>query len=869
MQLTAKETEHADAQQASVSATEKYTNAVAGVADESNAALLSLPEQVGAWEKRAREAESQQKQGELKTKHAAASLKELKKTIKDQQSAQSTQLKQQEKLSAAVQTLEQKLGQVQAKHGGLSEESMRERLSLLKHETTKLGDDCGAINARLGARLAFEFRDPEKGFDRSRVKGMVARLIKVKDDSAATALEIAAGAKIQQVVVDTETTGKLLLKNGGLKKRVTILPLNKMNNRTCDPARLNKAKSIASKMNGSAHLALELVGFDKDVERAMQHVFGNTIICDTSSVAKAVAFDNGVKNRTVSWEGDVFDPSGTLTGGSATNLGTILKSLSQLNEMESELSVKQQEMKGLITQLKKMSADSTETDSLKNQLELKRHELQMCDELIAESSYAQSMGEIAALEEELSRSEGEKKELKAAHDRAVAELKKLKDTEKNVKNEREKVMKSIESEMKSCQKRASELLKALGQLKGKRNALESDMEACSRETQTFAEQQALAEKALARMKKDRFDLDMRVSECEQQKSTAHQNLQEKVDELAEALEEIKGLHKEESLAKENKEKASLEHKELEHKVKDWDVQCKQFVRDKASLLKEYPWIIEEKCHFGVEGGDFDFAAKDVPACLARLTELQGEQEKIAKKINKKVMGMIEKAESEYSNLTHKRDVILEDKQKIEDVIAELDVKKMQALQTTWIKVNRDFGSIFSMLLPGTHAKLEPPEGKGVEDGLEVRVAFNGVWKESLTELSGGQRSLLALSLILALLLFKPAPMYILDEVDAALDLSHTQNIGVMLRTHFQNSQFIVVSLKEGMFNNANTIFRTRFIDGVSAVIRTNGRKTGAGAASIEDSVKDGGAPSKKKGKTAKGKAASTDTENMNANLLEA
>ena len=108
----------------------------------------------------------------------------------------------------------------------------------------------------------------------------------------------------------------------------------------------------------------------------------------------------------------------------------------------------------------------------------------------------------------------------------------------------------------------------------------------------------------------------------------------------------------------------------------------------------------------------------------------------------------------------------------------------QALETTWVRVNKDFGSIFSMLLPGTHAKLEPPEGATVAEGLEVKVSFNGVWKESLTELSGGQRSLLALSLILALLLFKPAPMYILDEVDAALDLSHTQNIGMSFHVNF-------------------------------------------------------------------------------------
>jgi structural maintenance of chromosome 2 len=145
--------------------------------------------------------------------------------------------------------------------------------------------------------------------------------------------------------------------------------------------------------------------------------------------------------------------------------------------------------------------------------------------------------------------------------------------------------------------------------------------------------------------------------------------------------------------------------------------------------------------------------------------------------------------------------------------------------------------------------------------LEVKVAFNGVWKEGLTELSGGQRSLLALSLILSLLLFKPAPMYILDEVDAALDLSHTQNIGMMLRTHFSTSQFIVVSLKEGMFNNANVIFRTRFVDGISMVTRTVVGSKGRAQAQIEDAEEENAPPQKKKGKAAgagRGKAVEVD-----------
>jgi structural maintenance of chromosome 2 len=113
-----------------------------------------------------------------------------------------------------------------------------------------------------------------------------------------------------------------------------------------------------------------------------------------------------------------------------------------------------------------------------------------------------------------------------------------------------------------------------------------------------------------------------------------------------------------------------------------------------------------------------------------------------------------------------------------------------------VAYDRDFGQIFAELLPGNFAKLEPPEGKDVTEGLEVKVCLGKVWKQSLTELSGGQRyaficidvnyrSLIALALIMSLLQFKPAPMYILDEVDAALDLSHTQNIGRLIKTRFK------------------------------------------------------------------------------------
>ncbi len=75
------------------------------------------------------------------------------------------------------------------------------------------------------------------------------------------------------------------------------------------------------------------------------------------------------------------------------------------------------------------------------------------------------------------------------------------------------------------------------------------------------------------------------------------------------------------------------------------------------------------------------------------------------------MNMYEKAEEEYQELSKKKDQIQKDKAKLMDVINELDEKKNDALKKTYHKVNKDFGSIFSTLLQGAVAKLEPPEGK--------------------------------------------------------------------------------------------------------------------------------------------------------------
>lgn len=208
----------------------------------------------------------------------------------------------------------------------------------------------------------------------------------------------------------------------------------------------------------------------------------------------------------------------------------------------------------------------------------------------------------------------------------------------------------------------------------------------------------------------------------------------------------------------------------------------------TGLEREYKWIETDREYFGMKNTKYDYSKERPEEAGEKLREAQGKRQKMEKRINVKAMMLLEREEEKLKDLHNRRNIVESDRDKIKSILKGLDKEKTAQVRVAWKEVDKNFGSIFSILLPGAQATLEPAAGCEFYQGLNIRVGFNGVWKDSLNELSGGQRSLVALSLVLAMLKFKPAPIYILDEVDAALDMSHTQNIGNMLKMHFRNSQ---------------------------------------------------------------------------------
>ncbi|KAI1877455.1 hypothetical protein JX265_003463 [Neoarthrinium moseri] len=763
---------------------------------------------------RAAAAATEQEQAKLKVAHLEKRIKEEEPRARKAKEQNASLLKDIEGLKAQSQKLEAQLAKLGFEPG--QEEAMYKQESALQQSIRNLRQEADALKRKV-ANIDFNYADPTPNFDRSKVKGLVAQLFTLDKEHtrAGTALEICAGGRLYNVVVDSEVTGTQLLQGGKLRKRVTIIPLNKISTFKASAQTIATAQKIAP---GKVDLALTLVGYDDQVSAAMEYVFGNTLICQDAETAKRVTFDPNVRMRSITLEGDSYDPSGTLSGGSSPNSSGVLVTLQKLNEINRQLREAQASLGQLQGQIGKEKAKLDQARKIKQDLDLKTHETKLAEEQISGNSSSSIIQEVENMKETIAQLKTSSADAKKRQAEASADVKQIEKDMKDFENNKDSKLVELQA---SLDKLRASLAKNSGALKSLQKEVQSaqlDSEQVSGDLAAAREQLQEVELAIKSQQEEIEDLVKKQSALQQTHDEVQAHLDDERAKLTLFDDELRAL--EETTRSKNSRIAEegLEMQKLGHTVEKFHKEQQVARQDLEKMEHTYEWIADEKDNFGRSGTPYDFQGQNIAECKATLKTLLDRFQGMKKKINPKVMNMIDSVEKKEVSLKHMMKTVIRDKRKIEETIISLDDYKKKALLQTWEKVNGDFGNIFSELLPGgSFAKLDPPEGKTINEGLEVKVCLGKVWKQSLTELSGGQRSLVALSLIMALLQFKPAPMYILDEVDAALDLSHTQNIGRLIKTRFKGSQFIVVSLKDGMFQNANRIFRTRFSEGTSHV----------------------------------------------------
>ncbi|KAJ0393797.1 hypothetical protein P43SY_001237 [Pythium insidiosum] len=245
----------------------------------------------------------------------------------------------------------------------------------------------------------------------------------------------------------------------------------------------------------------------------------------------------------------------------------------------------------------------------------------------------------------------------------------------------QKALKSLEEQHIEADSNVIKLKRDVEKADGDLQHIQSSYQSKENESNEYQRQI----QALNAAVKEAEKMELKVNEVQGAYDEASQKLEERRSQLTQCDDQLKKLADHQMSLMKKKSALELERKKNEHKisrlVKD-EQEAKVLVK---KLEKTNPWIESERQFFGREHTDYDFRRRDPATANHRLLELKEAQNALAKKINKKVMGMIEKAEQEYQGLMNKRHIIENDKEKITTVIKELDAKKNEALETTWVK----------------------------------------------------------------------------------------------------------------------------------------------------------------------------------------
>ncbi|XP_073977324.1 structural maintenance of chromosomes 2 isoform X3 [Rhodnius prolixus] len=809
-----RETEKQDAS-ALEAAQQKFQAVSSGLLANEDGENATLQDQLMAVKHRLTQAETEIKQFQIQIKHSKSELDTklplLKKTgMAFEKDRNDLQMKE-----AELKSLQERFSRLSYNDGAV--EQLQEQARLLSQQVRKCSDDVNNFEYRY-PQLQFHYKDPEPNFDRSKVRGLLCKLLTVKDKRFARALETAAGGKLFNVVTENEHTSSKLIEKGQLLRRTTFAPINKIQGSKLHPKIIAKAEQLVGK--GNVFPAQDLISYDREYESVMSWAFGQVLICTSMDAAEKVFNHPEIKRKAITVDGDVFDPSGVISGGAVDETAPILLALMEFRKAEQVFSENKDELDKINIQINKLLPIANRYESMKQKIELGQHEIKMVQERLQQTSHYQLQQELDILSAAIKENESKIMVLQQEIQSKSLKSKELEEKMKNLKSVREKEIKEAEAELKRIKKKSDESRKNWKQR-------ENEFETLNLEIKELEKTVENGKDELKQIKQGLSQQELEVEEFKNQLSEAQGEVRNFKDQVKAQKDLIGQSNKEIQLMVNQKEQLiqAIGEKELEilsrnHEIGKYESNISDTIRYIYSMKTKYKWIENDQQYFGQPNGVYDFSKNDPKEAGQKVKRLNEMKDKMGKQLNSKAMDMLSTQEDRFQNVMDKKSMVEEDRSKILSVIEELDLKKDQVIREAWDKVNHDFNSILNSLLPSAEAKLMPVEGAEYLQGLKVKIGFGGIWKESLDELSGGQRSLVALSLILAMLLFKPAPLYILDEVDAALDPSHTQNIGQMLKAHFKQSQFIVVSLKEGMFNNANVLFRTSFVDGMSNVSRT-------------------------------------------------
>ena len=634
------------------------------------------------------------------------------------------------------------------------------------------------------------------------IHGSVAQLGDVEQNHR-LALEVAAGARLGQVVVDDDRIAAKaieILKNRKAG-RLTFLPLNKIG-----PSGVNSQLALAKGRVPSINLinndgiigkAFDLIKFDPIYKDVFRYVFGETIVLlDLSSARNYLG-----KTRAVTLDGELLEKSGAMTGGSfsSRNFGLSFGRINDSDEAEPLrqrllqlgetllISIKDENQKS--NQLEEMRPSIKTLEARQVALEAERNAFlrsneplverrKKCEERLKTLTFIQSesssslqlinsqlkplLHELNILEADEAKAqlEGDSDNWKslqdelASADDVLIQARKERDQLLNLHRQRELALEKLNSEQNSLLVEENRLKELVQDLANSHTQWQKQSEDLLNIRQNLESQQKELQALFGEQRRARDAAEVAVA-----------NLREKLQEAQWKLERLRE-----------------EQQSIEEQIRSGNIRLKQL---QEALPDPLPDVSDEIRSLGLE------------ALQGHLNDLERQMEAL-EPVNMLALEELQQLENRLGDLVEKLDILSGERSELLLRIETVATLRQEAFMEAFSAVDKYFREIFATLSEGDgHLQLDNSEDP-LEGGLTLVAHPKGKAVRRLAAMSGGEKSLTALSFLFALQRFRPSPFYALDEVDSFLDGVNVERLSALIASQAINAQFLVVSHRRPM-----------------------------------------------------------------------
>ncbi len=653
--------------------------------------------------------------------------------------------------------------------------------------------------------------------------GVVADIIKTQPKYE-TAIEVALGGNIQNIVTDDEETAKKMI--AYLKEtkagRATFLPLTALDN----PPELKAKEALNEK--GVLGMADELVDTDPKYRQVAKAMLGRIVAVDNIDNAVKIARKYNYTVRMVTLEGELLVPGGAISGGAFKNNSNLLGRRREMDEMEANVKKYKQNIDDLKSEIEECRTKRNELRTLAEEL---RTELQ--GKFIAQNT--------ARLNVE--NEEARQAEQKAGYSDLKAESDEIESKLLEIADEKAKAEALLESSENTEKESTEKVEKYQKELEGLHEIEETENEKVSKldiEYEKIAQKHEFQQQNLNRVEADITALEKGLQEIIDSMEENVRNLEQNKKDIEEIRLTIEAsvdvqsdANKELEQKKEEKNELSVSQKEFFGKTEELNKQISDLDKEVIRLGSK-----REKCQEAIEShinymwNEYEITLSDaaqlrdenmtdVPAMRKETNSLKDSIRKLGD-VNVNAIEDYKNLMERYTFMKTQHDDLIEAERQLKEIIKDLDESMRKQFIEQFHKINTEFDQVFKEMFGGGKGSLELAEDEDVlEAGIRINAQPPGKKLVNMMQMSGGEKALTAIALLFAIQNLKPSPFCLLDEIEAALDENNVVRFAKYLHK-LSSTQFIVITHRRGTMESADRLYGITMQEkGVSTLVSVN------------------------------------------------